>query len=333
MSGDRRNRLYSYRRWSSGLRFGLLLFITTGIAGAIDAPPARQMAITIDDLPFVCTTDHSLETARTITTGLLHWLDHYRIPAIGFVNGNKLFQAGRPAPARADLLRAWLATGLELGNHTFSHTDLHRTDLSAFAEDLRRGEDALRPILAEYGRRLRYFRHPCLHTGRDLPTRQAILDLLAEGGCRVAPVTIDNSEWIFSKAFDRATQRRDHATAARIGEAYLEYMLAKLAYYEQQSRDLLGRDISQVLLLHANRLNARYLGALLERMAARGYRFVPLDDVLPDPAYGLPDTYTGPAGISWLHRWAITRGVAPSFFEGEPRTPDFILKLADVAAE
>ena len=45
------------------------------------------------------------------------------------------------------------------------------------------------------------------------------------------------------------------------------------------------REIPQILLLHANEINGRLLGPMLELLAARGYRFVPLDEVLADPAY------------------------------------------------
>ena len=45
----------------------------------------------------------------------------------------------------------------------------------------------------------------------------------------------------------------------------------------------------------------------------RGYTFVPLEQALADSAYASADTYTGPAGITWLHRWALTRAsAAPS---------------------
>lgn len=43
---------------------------------------------------------------------------------------------------------------------------------------------------------------------------------------------------------------------------------------------------------------------------------------LADPAYASPDTYPGPGGITWLHRWAITRGVDRAVFAGEPEAPD-----------
>ena len=45
---------------------------------------------------------------------------------------------------------------------------------------------------------------------------------------------------------------------------------------------------------------------------------------LADSAYRLPDRYIGPAGITWLHRWALTRGMPGSTFQGEPEVPDWI---------
>jgi hypothetical protein len=67
-------------------------------------------------------------------------------------------------------------------------------------------------------------------------------------------------------------------------------------------------------------------------MERRGYRFITLADALTDEAYKSDDTFTGPAGISWIHRWALTRGVKDDFFRGEPRTPAFVMKEAGVAS-
>jgi len=58
-----------------------------------------------------------------------------------------------------------------------------------------------------------------------------------------------------------------------------------------------------------------------------GYSFVSLDQALQDPPYASDDSYTGPGGITWLHRWAITRNVDPGMFAGEPTTPDYVLEL------
>ena len=112
--------------------------------------------------------------------------------------------------------------------------------------------------------------------------------------------------------------------AARIADAYVEYMDAVTGYYEQQADALFGRPISHTLLLHANRLNARALDRLLDDFRARGYEFVPLAEALEDPAYDSPDEFTGRGGITWLHRWALTAGKRGEFFGTEPDLPRFV---------
>jgi hypothetical protein len=56
---------------------------------------------------------------------------------------------------------------------------------------------------------------------------------------------------------------------------------------------VIGRQIRQVLLLHANTLNADRFDALAEALVRRGYRFVTLTHALEDPAYCLPDVFVG----------------------------------------
>ena len=141
-------------------------------------------------------------------------------------------------------------------------------------------------------------------------------------------MTIDNSDYVFAAAFDRVSETGNTAGAERIAAAYIDYMEAVTAYYEQQAVAIVGRDIAQTLLIHANALNAATLDRLAARLEARRYRFVPLDRALRDPAYELPDTYSGPGGITWLHRWAITARTPPAVFKGEPEVPEWINSAA-----
>ncbi len=62
----------------------------------------------------------------------------------------------------------------------------------------------------------------------------------------------------------------------------------------------------------------------------RGYGFVDLATALTDPAYGNEDTYTGPGGITWIHRWAITEGADPQLFRGEPTCPEWVQELSGI---
>jgi peptidoglycan/xylan/chitin deacetylase (PgdA/CDA1 family) len=258
------------------------------------------------------------------TTRLLSALERHRIPAIGFVNENNLLVDGVVDERRVALLKQWIRSGQELGNHTFSHRDLHSTPAHVFQAEIERGDDITGRLLAASKKRPRYFRHPFLHTGRSLETKAQVEKFLAQSGYRVAPVTIDNYDYLFARAHHLASA----AERPRIERAYLDYMTAVVSYYEQQSAAIVGREIRQILLLHANGLNAQTLPALATMLEQRGYTFVTLDRALEDPAYQSADQFTGAGGITWLHRWAMTRGMSGAIFRGEPVVPDWIERAA-----
>jgi peptidoglycan/xylan/chitin deacetylase (PgdA/CDA1 family) len=292
--------------------------------------PQREMAITIDDLPTVSVLPQTPESAARLTAGLLSALERHRVPAIGFVNEGKLYVNGGLDPRRVALLQQWIDAGLELGNHTYSHLDLHQAAAPAFNADIERGETVTRGLLRRAGREPRFFRHPYLHTGRDANTRAAVHAFLAGKGYRVAPVTIDNADYVFAAAFDRLTAAGDAAVAAKVRTEYVAYMDGVAAYYEDQSVRIAGREIRQTLLMHANALNASAFDALADRYEARGYRFVPLERALEDEAYAMTDEYVGPAGMTWLHRWALTKKMPAATFAGEPAVPDWIAAAAEI---
>lgn len=289
----------------------------------------REMAVTIDDLPWVSVQPDGIDRARPLTATLLQSFRRHDVPAIGFVNEIKLERDGVVQPDRVALLEDWVSAGFELGNHTYSHIDLHAAPVDDVLADVVRGEPVARSLLAKKGKKLRYFRHPFLHRGRDAETRLQLEEYLQDHGYRVAPVTIDNYDYIFAAAFDRAIASGDGDAEQRILATYLAYIQDVVSYYEQQSSALFGREMRQVLLLHANQLNARAFDALARSLKSRGYRFVTLDRALEDRAYGSPEAYFGPAGITWIHRWAITLGKPRTFFAGEPVVPDWITRASE----
>lgn len=270
--------------------------------------PQRRVAVTFDDLPF--TGDGGKTTVselREFTSRLLGTFAAHRIPVIGFVNERKLQPEGE-REARIAVLKMWTDAGYELGNHTFAHASLYRTPLEAFQQQVIDGEPVTRSLLAARKMKLRYFRHPFLNTGPDLKTKEAFEKFLAARGYRVAPVTIDNAEWIFAQAYTQALQRGDKETARRIADEYVPYMEQMFEFYERMSVELFGREVAQTLLVHANALNADHFQRIAAMLKRRGYTFITLDEALQDKAYEHRDTYTGAVGISWLQRWAITRG-------------------------
>jgi peptidoglycan/xylan/chitin deacetylase (PgdA/CDA1 family) len=298
------------------------------------APPTgREVAVTFDDLPVTSVAHADVASHRVITARLLASVLAHRVPAVGFVNEENLVSDGVTDPARVDLLREWLDAGLELANHTFSHADLHRVPVERYEEDIVRGEPVLRELLRMRGTTLRYFRHPYLHTGTDLATKRRIEALLAERGCRIAPVTVYGEDWLFAQAYDRAWEREDHRAGWQTVDAYVPHLESQFAYYENLSRKLLGYEVRQILLLHANTINAECFDALASMLARRGYTFVTLERALEDPAYATPDGYAAPHGISWLQRWALDQGLPEDFLDGEPATPREVLVSAGWGVE
>jgi hypothetical protein len=178
-----------------------------------------------------------------------------------------------------------------------------------------------------------YFRHPYLHRGNNKAKADSLIEYLHHKNYIEAPVTIDNAEWIFAAAYDSVLKTRDTKIISLVGDTYIAYMESKLKYYEQQSARLFGRNINQVLLIHANSLNADYMGLLLQMFEKNGYSFVNLETALQDDCYKTADHFYKNGGISWLDRWAITQGKGRDFFAGEPVCPEFIMKLARVDSE
>jgi peptidoglycan/xylan/chitin deacetylase (PgdA/CDA1 family) len=315
-----------------------LLGLLFGVAHA--EAPDRRIAITIDDLPWASFGgDDTLPDVAPQHRALLDAIRIAGAPVVGFVNEGKLGEEAARRDARIAMLRDWLAIGAELGNHTFGHVDLHLVGIAAYGEDILRGEQVLRPLLAEHGVRPRWFRHPFLRAGTSAQDKQAVAGFLAQHGYRIAPVTVDNSDWIWAGAYQRVLDGvvgdADHrdATLARLRGEYVPYLRAKLDYYEQQSLALLGYNVPHVLLLHANALNAASYRELIAAIRDRGYRTVTLDEALHDPAYARVDGYTGAYGPGWIHRWAMAEKKPRDFYAGEPATPAWVMQLANVDSE
>src|SRR5713101_9643623 len=290
----------------------LVIYLANETLGfATTAAPTRQIAITIDDLPAGAAQTMSAAAIMQMTAQLLAVLKQQNVPAVGFVNERKLYYKWGEVDERIKALNLWLDAGFELGNHTFGHTSLNRAGLKDFEEAVIQGESVTRILLAQHNMKLRYFRHPYLDTGRDLETRREADAFLVARGYRLAPVTLDAWDWAFSRVYDDAKKRADTALQQEVVSAYLSYSAAMFDYEEKLSRDLIGYEPKQILLLHANPLEADHIGELLEMLRKRGYRFITLEDALSDQAYGMPDTYVGEEGTGWLEHWAITRGRPP----------------------
>jgi peptidoglycan/xylan/chitin deacetylase (PgdA/CDA1 family) len=280
----------------------LLLCATASLAAG------RELAITIDDLPRGGDGGpRSLAGVRAMTNQLLTLFREQKLPVIGFVNEGRQLDFG--AKGLREILDLWLDCGADLGNHSYSHLNINNVPVEQYTDDIVKGEPILRAALAARGKELRFYRHPFLFTGPTVDSKRQIQQFLDQHSYRVAPVTLDNSDYEFAALYMKPEYKD------RVKREYVPYMESIVSFFEQRSVEVVGREIPQILLIHASQLNADLMPDLLRMFRRRGYTFVSLDQALADEAYQLPEEYVGPGGISWIHRWSKTKGMAA---KGEP---------------
>ena len=267
--------------------------------------PARsgKVALTFDDLP-VFGSFNSAGDGAVVTDQLLDGFKRHHWQVIGFVNEVQL--EGPDKPQRIALLERWLDAGMNLGNHTYSHVSLNTTPADEYVADIARDEAETGRLLAARGRREQWFRYPYLETGPTRASHDRVVGWLAQHRYRVAPVTMENSDWQFSAPYDDAVAHGDAAAASHIREQYLTFTRAIVAWYVSAGTKLFGREPAFVFLLHASRLNAASIDALATILRDAKLRVVPLSVAMRDPAYRTADQYIGPDGNEWLERWAAT---------------------------
>ena len=302
-----------------------LVVAAGGLQARMQPPPStsRAIAMTFDDLPGVLARP-TADSLADINRRLLATLRIAGAPAIGFVNEGRLDVDGE-RDERTAILRSWLDAGMALGNHSYNHEGFNDATLADYEADVLRGERVTRPLLEGQGKSLVWYRHPFNQTGPTLDAKTRFEAFAREHGYRIAPFTVEASDYLFTKLYEKAISDRKQPQADRVMTEYLRFQDLKMDWAQAFSVETFGREIPQVLLCHVNRINADAMPELLRRLRARGYEFITLDRAAQDPAYQTADDYVGRNGVSWLHRWRVALNLAPRL-DGEPDPPQWVLQ-------
>src|SRR5262249_23114548 len=145
--------------------------------------------------------------------------------------------------------------------------------------------------LAAHSKELQFYRHPFLFTGPTAEIKKGMQQFLDEHGYRVAPVTFDNADYDFAALYTQPKYKE------RVMQYDVRYMESVVEFFEKRSVEVAGKEFPQILLIHANQLNADLMPGLLAMFKRRGYTFVSLDHALKDDAYRLPEEYVGRTGF------------------------------------
>lgn len=271
-----------------------------------------QIAVTFDDFPFheiIVNMEHLFHN----TQKLLEDLKNNRIKAIAFVNEKHFYTPGE-SKNFFELIKLWLDSGMEFGNHTFSHLSLHKVPIQNFMDDIVNGERILLPVLLKEGKKL-FFRYPYLETGNSINVKNEIADFLKKRGYTDAPVSIETFDYLFSRYYFLAKVNKQNNLMEKIAELYLFYCEKFFEYYENFSLRIFNRQIKHTLLLHFNDLNIDCFNKIINLIKKRGYAFITLDEALNDTAYHIDDKFTGNYGLTWLHRCNLAKSGNDKFHQ------------------
>ncbi len=113
---------------------------------------------------------------------------------------------------------------------------------------------------------------------------------LQDHGYRVAQVTLDFEDYAWNDAYGRCSAKPDEAAIAWLRQSYLENAAEYIRLGREEELIALGREIPNVLLLHATAFTTLMLPNLLDLLRKQGFRFAPLPKVERDRAYAMdPD--------------------------------------------
>jgi peptidoglycan/xylan/chitin deacetylase (PgdA/CDA1 family) len=239
---------------------------------------AQKVAITFDDLPQNGILPSGVNRQDIARSALAILAQEHAPPVLGFINARKL----EGDTDGAEALKLWAAAE-PVGNHTYSHIDLHQNTVEAFERDVEVNEPALE-LLSPNGS-WRWLRYPYLREGETVAKRRAVRDYLRARGYRIAQVTIDWEDYLWNSAYARCVDKNDAKSIEWLRTSYLSTASMFIDASREMARLVYGRDIDHVVLLHLGAFTAAILRPALDLLRNKGLSLVTLEEAQRDLAY------------------------------------------------
>ena len=245
---------------TTNILFFLLLLISVP---SMSAPPKKTIAITIDDLPFVGEY-RNFHLNMMITT-----LKERQVPATGFIIASEVRNDNWAT------LHQFRDAGFGLGNHTFSHANLNKVEAKEYIHEIKLADTILSPVLTEP----KYFRYPYLAMSSGAK-KNKILCYLAKNNYQVAPITIDSKDFVFNQRLLSVPEMDRRTYLNELKPFYIDFIWQQTLKAEEHVQYHHNPEQTQILLIHANLLNAYVLPDIINLYKQKGYSFISLEEGL-----------------------------------------------------
>jgi len=286
---------------------------------AASAAHAQSVAITIDDGPNAGNTPRM--SAQERNQSILDALAKHRVQAALFVTSG----FGANTPQGLPLLQAWSKAGHAIGNHTVTHPDLEKVTLAEYQRQVMECDR----LIGTHPGYQKWLRFTYLREGNTPEKIDGMRSFLRDHGYRNAHVSLDTSDWRLNEKLEQVLKKDPNADIGAIRTAYLAHVKQRALAYRELSQQLQGRDISQVLLLHHNLLNALWLDDVLAQFKEMGWKIITPAEAFADPVYKLEPVRKA-AGQSLLLSLGRTLGLGLSP-GGERLVDDGDYEIAELA--
>lgn len=223
----------------------------------------RSIALTIDDLPFVG------ESKNAHLERIIQALTSNKVPATGFIIAGEVRADNWP------MLQKFRDSGFGLGNHTLTHANLNKMTVEAYIQEIQKSDKILSSVLTKP----KYFRFPYLVEGQG-SKKEKIMHYLFSKNYRIAPITIDSKDFIFNQLLLSVPEKERRFFLNVLKPCYIDFIWEQTKKAEEQQASGKKPQPPQILLIHANLLNAYVLPDIIQMYRENGYAFVSLKQAL-----------------------------------------------------
>ena len=300
------------------MRLAVLLIALSLVSGAaLAAEPRAKVALTFDDLPLngAKPASRSKEQITRDTVAVLE--KHHIPPSFGFVKARGLEHSMDGARA----LQVWIGSGNPLGNHTYSHLSLTKGTVDEFEQEILRNEPVLELLTPPKAKSdWRWLRYPYLHEGDTVEKRRAVREFLRTNGYQVAQTTLDWEDYLWNSAHARCLDKHDAAAIEWLRSSYLSEAERWIRAQRGFARQVWGREINHVALLHLGSFSSTILPDLFKLLDREGFDIVTLEEAQSDTAYQSDPDIGAPNGGTLTELMMQAKGIPwPKAMGDKPR--------------
>jgi peptidoglycan/xylan/chitin deacetylase (PgdA/CDA1 family) len=255
---------------------------------------SQSIAFTFDDGPKVEVGSPLSPSERN--TLLLQQLKDNGIKSALFLTLKNLHDSGFV------LVRKWGEERHMIGNHTVTHPFFgnSKVTLKNFEQELL-GCDSVIRNMPGY---TKLFRFPFLNEGDTKAKRDGFRLFMKSIGYKPAPVSVDASDWYYNSRLLTKLKENPEYNVEPYRKAYLNHLWNRACYYDSLSKQVLGRSVKHILLLHHNTINAMFLGDIINMFNKKGWKVIDAETAFKDPVYKMEPKIL-PAGQSII--WGLAK--------------------------